>query len=136
MDAMREAYSEVYAYTMGSPGFILQHVVDAFAAQTASDASKPIGVIFSLVGLYLRVERQFTGSEVQKVHMRLGRQKRRWPTVVLPRDRGSMTVADVLAAPEGQQRDRAIDEWCRSVWTAFHDSRQTIVDLLREYQIQ
>jgi hypothetical protein len=33
--AMRAAYDEVYAYTMGRPGFILQHVVDAFGAQTA-----------------------------------------------------------------------------------------------------
>ena len=26
MDALREAYDEVYAYTMGPPGFIPQHV--------------------------------------------------------------------------------------------------------------
>jgi hypothetical protein len=136
MDAMREAYDEVYAYTMGRPGFILQHVVDAFAPQTASDDAKPIGVIFALVGLCLRVERQFSGSEVQKVHMRMGRQKRQWPAITLPRDRGSMTAADVLAVPEGDERERAIDEWCRSVWTAFRDSRPTIVDLLREYQLR
>jgi hypothetical protein len=136
MDAMREAYDEVYAYTMRRPGFILQHVVDAYAAQTASDASKPIGLIFALVGLHLRVERQFSGRDIQKVHMRIARQKRQWPAISLPRDRGSMTAADVLAAAEGPERDLAIDEWCRSVWTAFRDSRQTIVDLLGEYQIQ
>ena len=33
MDTMRAAYDEVYVYTMGRPGFILQHVVDAFAVQ-------------------------------------------------------------------------------------------------------
>lgn len=135
MDAMRETYDEVYAYTMGRDGFILQHVVDAYAAQTASDGSKPIKVIFALVGLYLRVERQFSGKEVQNVHTQMGRQKRQWPAINLPRDRGSMTAADVLMAYEGQERDHAVDEWCRSVWTAFHDSRQTIVDLLRQYQI-
>ena len=113
MDAMREAYDEVHVYTMGRPGFILQQVVDAFAAQTASDLSKPIGVTFALVGLYLRVERQFSGSEVQHVHMRLGREKRPWPAFDLPRDRGSMTVADVVAVPEGDDRDQAIDAWCR-----------------------
>jgi hypothetical protein len=135
MDAMHEAYDEVYIYTMGRAGFILQHVVDAYAAQTASDGSKPIGVIFALVGLYLRVERRLSGSEVQKVHMRMGRRKRQWPAITLPRDRGNMTAAEVLAIPEGLERDQAIDEWCRSVWTAFRDSRQTIVDLLREYHI-
>jgi hypothetical protein len=135
MDAMREAYDEVYAYTMGRPGFILQHVVDAYAAQTARDGSKPMGVIFALVGLYLHVEEQRSGSEVQQVHMRMGGRKRKWPAVTLPRDRGRMTAADVLKAAEGPERDHAIDEWCRSVWTAFRDSRQTIVDLLRESRI-
>jgi uncharacterized protein DUF5946 len=67
--------------------------------------------------------------------MRMASEKRQWPAITLPRDRGSMTAADVLAVPEGGERDHAIDEWCRSVWTAFRDSRQTIVDLLYEYQI-
>ena len=132
---MRAAYDEVYAYTMGRAGFILQHVVDAFAVQTASEDSKPIGVVFGLVGLYLHVEKHFSGRQVQKAHMVLGRRKRQWPHVDLPQDRGSMTVADVLAASAGPERDRAIDAWCRSVWTAFIGNRQTIIDLLREYQI-
>jgi Family of unknown function (DUF5946) len=135
MDSMRAAYEEVYVYTMGRPGFILQHVVDAFAAQTANDESKPIGVVFGLVGLYLHVEKQFSGRQVQRVHMELGRRKREWPRVLVPEDRGSMTVADVLAASAGPERDLAIDNWCRSAWTAFGANRQTIIDLLREYPI-
>lgn len=135
MDATRSAYDEVYAYTMGRDGFILQHVVDAYGAQTASERSKPIGVVFALVGLYLHVERQFSGRDVQRVHMRMGRQKRHWPAIALPHDRGNIMAADVLQAAAGPARDRAIDDWCRSVWTAFHDSRQVIVDLLRDYQI-
>jgi hypothetical protein len=46
-----------------------------------------------------------------------------------------MTVMDVLAVPEGTDRDLAIDAWCRSVWDAFCDSRRTIIELLREYRI-
>jgi hypothetical protein len=135
MDSTRAAYDEVYAYTMDRPGFILQHVVDAFAAQTANNESKPIAVVFGLVGLYLHVEKQFSGRQVQRVHMELGRRKREWPRVFVPENRGSMTVADVLAASAGPERDRAINHWCRSVWTAFGANRQTILDLLREYQI-
>ena len=135
MDAMREAYDEVYVYTMGRPGFILQHVVDAFAVQTANDASTPISIVFGLVGLYLHLEKQFSGHQVQKAHMELARRKREWPSVYLPEARGNMTVADVLAASGGPERDIAIDDWCRSVWTAFGDNRQTIIALLREYQI-
>ena len=132
---MRSAYDEVYAYTMGRPEFILQHVVDAYAAQTASRNSKPIGVVFALVGLYLHVEKDFSGRQVQKVHMALGRRKRAWPSVDLPTDRGAMTVADVLASSAGPERDKAIDTWCGCVWTAFGASRQIIVNLLQEYQI-
>src|SRR6266567_5752753 len=130
MDSMRAAYDEVYVYTMGRPGFILQYVVDAFAVQTANDKSKPITIVFGLVGIYLHVEKQFSGHQVQRVHMELGRRKREWPRMYVPEDRGSMTVADVLAATAGPDRDRAIDNWCRSVWTAFGDNRQTIIALL------
>src|ERR1700759_4910018 len=98
MDTMRAAYDEVYTYTMGRPGFILQHVVDAFAVQTARTDTKPIAVVFGLVGLYLHLEKDFSGRQVQKVHMELGRRKRQWPAIDLPKDRGSMTVSDVLAA--------------------------------------
>ena len=132
---MRAAYDEVYLYTMGRPGFILQHVVDAFAVQTADANSKPIAVVFGLVGLYLRVEKQFSGRQVQLAHMALGRRKRDWPAMHLPDDRGDMTIADVLAAPPGPERDLAIDNWCRSLWTACGGNRPAVLALLREYQI-
>jgi hypothetical protein len=65
MDTMRAAYDKVYLYTVGRPGFTLQHVVDAFAAQSANEHSKPIGVVFGLVGLYLRVEKQLSGRQMR-----------------------------------------------------------------------
>jgi hypothetical protein len=135
MNAMRAAYDEVYAYTMGRPGFILQHVVDAFGAQTATRDSKPIRVVFALVGLYLHLERNFSGAQVQQAHIELGRRKRVWPAVALPENRGAVTAVDVLAAAPGDDRDQAIDEWCASVWTAFKDSRSLIIGLLAEHGI-
>lgn len=135
MDRDRLAYDELYAYTMGRGGFILQHVVDAHTAQTATQSTSPIGIVFALVGLYLHVERQFSGAEVQHVHRRLARVKRPWPPIALPRDRGRLRPADVLEVPPGPERDGAIDEWCRSVWTVYGDTRQTIVTLLRDCRI-
>jgi Family of unknown function (DUF5946) len=135
MDPMRAAYDEVYIYTMSRPGFILQHVVDAFAVQTADQNTKAVGVVFGLVGLYLHLEKEFSGLQVQEVHLKLGRRKREWPKITFPADRGNMTVGDVLAEPAGPERDKAIDNWCQSVWTSFGGNRQTIVALLREYQI-
>ena len=132
-----DAYHDVCAYTLtlGDPAFIHQHVVDAFAAQTADDRTRPIGVTFALVGLYLLIEKRFSGRHVQRVHMALARHKEAWPTFALPHDRGTMTAADVVAAPPGPDRDRAIHAWCASVWAAYGDSHGAVARLLDRHQI-
>ena len=133
MSAEEEAYHEVSAYTLslGDRTFIHQHVVDAWAAQHANAESKPIGVFFALVGLYLHVERGFTGREVQRAHMQLAKRKEPWPVGALPVDRGSVTALDVLAFPEGAARDAAIELWARSVWEAYAESRERVIEVLR-----
>ena len=136
MDLQEDAYHELCAYTLqrGDVGFIHQHVVNAFAAQRATAGSKPIAVAFSLAGLYLHVEKGFSGREVQRAHMRLARQKKRvWPAFVLPADRGAITASDVMKAPPGAIRDDAIDKWCASVWGAFTANRGAIVEFLEPY---
>ena len=136
-DAELSAYHELSAYTLGhgSAAFIHQHVVDAFAAQHADDRSKPIGVTFALVGLFLHVEKQWTGRQVQRAHMKLASEKHPWPAFALPAQRGAMTAADVMAAAEGPERDKAIDAWCASVWNAFADQRQAVERLLTQHHI-
>jgi hypothetical protein len=128
-----DAYHELCCYTLAhrDRSFIHQHAVDAFAAQHADERTKPIKLTFALVGLYLYVERQFSGKQVQRVHMGLARHKRPWPAIALPSDRGRITVADVLGVPAGPERDRAIRAWCASVWEAFRDCRPTVAELLR-----
>jgi uncharacterized protein DUF5946 len=135
MSESDDAYHELYAYTMGRPLFILQHVVDANMAQRIDAASNSIGAVFALVGLYLHVERGFTGAQVQNAHRVLGRRKREWPPISPPVRRGALTVADVMAAPAGPERDAAIDKWCASVWAEFEGNRDLIVRLLQEYHI-
>jgi hypothetical protein len=129
-----DAYDALCAYTLsrGDREFIHQHVVDAFAAQSADGRSKPIGVTFALVGLFLLVERGWSGRQVQRAHVRLARSRRSWPVFRLPPDRGSMTVSDVMAAPAGREREHAIRAWCATVWAAFADSRERIVGLLHD----
>lgn len=133
------AYHELCGYTIEharrDPAFIHQHVVDAFAAQHADAGSRPIGVAFALIGLFLHVERRFSGAQVQRVHMRLGRHKRAWPLFARPARRGVMTAVDVMAAPAGPDRDRAIDAWCASVWQAYADQRAAVIDLLKQHGI-
>lgn len=137
-----DAYHRLCAYTLslGDAEFIHQHVVDAHAAQTATAASKPIGVAFALVGLYLHLERGFTGREVQLAHMRLAKSGPPWPAFPIPGDgeRGAMTAEDVLTTPEGPARAAALDEWCGSVWDAWTAGaegarvRDDVVRFLRE----
>ena len=133
MTAEEEAYHEVSAYTLthGDRTFIHQHVVDAWAAQHAHADSKPIGVFFALVGLYLHIEQGFTGREVQRAHMQLAKRPEPWPVGALPVARGTITALDVVASPEGAARDAMIDEWAQSVWAAYGDSRERVIELLR-----
>lgn len=131
MDQPRTAYDQLYVYTMGRPGFILQHVVDAHAAQSATVATRPLALFFALAGLFLHVERRFSGHEVQRVHMLLAKTPRQYPRILLPAQRGIITPDDVLAAAEGSPRDAAITAWCRSVWEAFGESRGTAVEFLQ-----
>ncbi len=135
MDPARTAYDEVYVYSMGRPSFILQHVADVCTVQTANRASQPIAVVFGLVGLCLRVEKGYSGREVQMAHATLARTKRDWPILPLPENRGEKTVADVLVASPGPERDRAIDDWCGSVWTAFETAHDDIRRLIAEYEL-
>jgi Family of unknown function (DUF5946) len=132
--ADRAAYDELasYTFTHGDPAFIHQHVVDAFAAQHATEDSKPIAVAFALIGLYLHLERGRSGREVQQAHMRLGRKRRQWPAFDLPLTRGEITIRDVVAVAPGPERDRAIDGWCASVWDSWSGSRERVIALLRE----
>ena len=132
-----DAYEELQFYTLahGEPAFIHQHVVDAWVAQQADERTKPMALTFALVGLYLHVERGFSGRQVQRTHMALARQKQDWPCFTLPHDRGSVTATEVAAAPAGPQRDQAIDAWCTSVWGAFRESRQAVAKLLEQQRV-
>lgn len=140
MASEKEQHSldELTAWTLSlqDPAFIHQHVVDAWAAQHADEHSRPIAVAFALLGLYLHLEKGFTGRQVQRAHMQLaqphgrGPGRKDWPRFPLPRSRGTITAADVMAAPPGQ-RVIAVDRWCRSVWEAWHESQEQVRQWVR-----
>jgi hypothetical protein len=134
MNVERDQYHELSYYTLahGEPSFIHQHAVDAYTAQSADENTKPIAVAFALIGLYLAVEESRSGKDVQRTHMKLARKRREWPRFPLPPERGTITVADVLAAPAGLRRDAMIRQWCASVWAAWVESHAQVRALLRE----
>jgi len=127
----QEAFNELSYYTLTheDPAFIHQYIVDAYAAQHADENSKPIKVAFALIGLYLHIEKHYSGKQVQEAHMRLAKNKNQWPVFDLPAHRGNIGVSDVLRAKPGPARDCAIKEWSASVWEAWSDSHAKVADL-------
>jgi hypothetical protein len=134
MDELNQAaFHELSFYTLAHPdtvNFIHQHIVDAYQAQTADAMTKPIGLVFSLVGLYLQLEKNYTGREVQLAHMKLAKNKKLWPAIELPLNRGQINVTDVLKADAGEARDIMIRHWCESVWAAYKESHKTVAALV------
>ena len=120
-----------YTQTHPDPSFIHQYAVDAFAAQCAEGNTKPITLAFALIGLYLHVEKGFTGREVQIAHVKLAKHGKEWPKFNLPVSPGHVTVYDVLNAPRGPERDEMIQKWCTSVWEAYSESHKKVVDLIQ-----
>jgi len=129
----RTDYDQLCFYTLahGSPSFIHQHVVDAYAAQHADESTKPIGVAFALIGLYLYLQENYSGKEVRRAHMRLAKKRKVWPRFQMPAKRGRVTVSDVVAVPPGSQRDEAIRQWCASVWAAWRETHAEIRNLVQ-----
>lgn len=125
----QEQFHELSFYTLSlhDKYFIHQHIVDAYAAQTADINTKPIKIIFALAGLYLFIEKNYTGREVQLAHVQMAKNKTAWPAIILPTKRGNINVSDVLAKPAGKERGDMIQQWCVSVWDAYQNNRQTII---------
>lgn len=118
-------YLELTYYTVakGDPAFIHQYAVDAYAAQHTGENTPPMTTAFALFGLYLATEKQFTGKQVQRVHMALARYKTDWPRLEMPESPGTVTVRDVLDADPGETRDAMLVAWMRSVWQTWEASQ-------------
>ncbi|MGB7968489.1 MAG: DUF5946 family protein [Methanobacterium sp.] len=128
-----EAFNDLCCYTIThhDPNFIHQYVVDTFAAQTADKKTKPITLTFALVGLYLHLEKNFTGKQVQQAHMQLAKHKKLWPNFNLPEKRGNITVYDVIDMDEGPNRDIIIIKWCETVWASYVKNHTRVRDLVK-----
>ena len=126
---LEEGYFELCHYTLthgDRQRFVHQHLVDAHTAQTADAGTKPIAVVYALAGLYLTVEKNYTGLQVQQAHQTLSKNKTNLPRIALPDKRGDITVLTVLDIPPGPERDEMIRRWCASVWGAYAHAGDTI----------
>lgn len=129
-----EVFHELSFYTLAhpSPTFIHQHSVDAFTAQTANETTKPIAITFALIGLYLFLDKNYTGRQVQLAHMKLAKNKKPWPKISLPKQGSTITVHDVMNTNAGNERDLMIKQWCEEVWKLYAESRSAIIKIVEE----
>ncbi len=124
-----DLYYELTYYTLEHPDkiyFIHQHIVDCYTAQNADDNTKPIAITFALVGLYLYIEKDYSGRQVQVAHVQLSKYNKVFPPVKPPKQKGEITILEVLETPPGKERDFMIKKWCTSVWQAYKEYHDTI----------
>lgn len=133
MASDQELFDELSFYTLAhsDPAFIHENSADAFRAQHVDENTKPIAAVFAVMGLYLYLEKNFTGKQVQQAHMRMARQRKEWPQLVAPTSQARITVAGVLETAPGPERDAMIRKWCAAVWETWQESRAQIVALAK-----
>jgi hypothetical protein len=107
--------------------FIHQHAVDTYEAQHAGVRTRNCTVVFGLIGLYLALEKGFTGRQVQLAHMKLARIRKDWPRLDPPVVPASVTVLDILQVQTEEERDTMIREWMESVWESWSDRKDWYV---------
>jgi len=146
-DARRNASEECWQIAGEITGFELEHLsqlgrfhqlsVDTYCAQHADAAGSRIRVAYSLVGLFLALERGRTGLEVRQLHQRMGKPQADWPRFPRPADLGALTVLDVAVAGararsvEGHAR--AVARWARSVWAVWSGKHELVAALAARF---
>jgi hypothetical protein len=131
-----EVYGEVTGFGLmhqARLGRFHQLAVDAYGAQHPGVDGRAIRVAYSLVGLYLALERGWDGVGVRGAHQAMGRPAESWPDFQAPPSRGAVTVLDVakrgarIGSVEGHVD--AMNLWARSVWEAWTQHHPQVADL-------
>jgi hypothetical protein len=129
-----QLYHELSANFIMTPEvtFRIQHAVDAYGAQNADSRVKKIRIAFSLIGLYLAVECEYTGRHVQQAHMELAKRNIKWPTFILPNRPYALSVADVLSVVE-MERNEMLMKWSKNVWDTWENHHEWTRNICKSY---
>jgi hypothetical protein len=132
-----QVFSDLQSYTVAKqdPEFIHQHAVNAYEAQHAGGPTRTITVTFGLIGLYLALEKGYSGRQVQLTHMRIAKAMKDWPRLEPPDQPALLTVMDALHAGTDAEKDAMIRKWMTAVWESWGDRhawvRETTDELLK-----
>lgn len=121
-----------WTLVQGDQKFIHQHAVDAYAAQHSGEKTRPITTWFALIGLFLALERGYSGRRIQQGHEKIGNRKWEWPRVPPPKHPGDLTVMNVISA-RNAGREEMLMRWAASVWKSWayiHQQVRETTDLL------
>jgi hypothetical protein len=133
---MQEYFNELAFFTLNlnDECFVHQYVVDVYTCQYADNNTKPISLTFALVGLYLYIEKGYTGREVQKFHTLMSKNKIAWPNFTLASYQTLLVdISSVLACTSINERIELIEKWCIGVWEANKKNHEKVKDLVRHY---
>ncbi|MBW4043030.1 MAG: hypothetical protein HIU86_13075 [Acidobacteria bacterium] len=126
---------EVLGFEFQHPVMLRYHqlTVDAYGAQHAGGQAPGIRVAYSLAGLWLALEHDFTAEDVRAVHRRMGHPTSTWPAFEPPvPPQQWLTVLDVADAGVRQHSDgghaRAANRWAESVWDAWLEGSPGVDD--------
>ncbi len=119
-------FSELSFFTLSNNDkrFIHQLIVDAYGAQHAGGCTKDITVIFALIGLCLVVERNYTGKQVQLLHIRISKQN--WSYLEPPKHPASIKINDVVKVITDSQKELLIHNWVKAVWDSWAEQHNYI----------
>lgn len=126
-----KTYFELTYWTLAQRDgrFIHQHAVDAYEAQHAGGCTRPITVVFGLIGLYLALEKGYTGRQVQLAHIKIGWIKRDWPLLEPPDIPAELTVIDVVRAGSDTGKEEMLIRWATAVWKSWEPRHEWVRDL-------
>jgi len=127
--------SEITGYESQHPELARCHqlTVDAYGAQHAGGGTKQIRVAYSLVGLYLALDRGISGIGVRTAHSLMGKPRPDWPVFDPAPVLAGLTVLDVAEA--GARADSvsghaaAVRRWAEMVWGSFAGRHADVVAL-------
>lgn len=130
-----EVCGEVTGFALDTSGLMQVHQlsVDAYGAQHGGGGTPPIRLAFSLVGLYLALDRDLDGEQVRAAHARMGKPDASWPAFTPPDHLGLATIMSV--AEQGLMRGSrsghldAVTRWAEAVWTGWARQRKDVIAL-------
>jgi len=111
--------------------FIQQMSIDTYEAQHAGGTTKNIAGAFGLIGLYLSLEKGFSGKEVQRAHMDLANRSKEWPRFGPSPSKWKMTVKNVVDAGPKKSK-KMIHLWAKATWKEWEFEKERIIGLMNK----